>query len=46
VIHDACATRDQQFNGRTIKAADVHGAAMSTLAFAYAEVLALDDWKP
>ncbi len=45
VIHDACATRDQEFNGRTIKAADVHGAAMSTLAFAYAQVLPLKDWR-
>jgi nicotinamidase-related amidase len=46
VIHDACATCDQQWGGRTIKAEDVHGAAMSALAFAYAKVLALKDWKP
>jgi nicotinamidase-related amidase len=45
VIHDACATRDQEFNGRKIKAEDVHGAAMSALAFAYAQVLPLKDWK-
>lgn len=46
VIHDACATRDQEFNGHKIKAEDVHGAAMSTLAFAYAKVLPLNDWRP
>lgn len=45
VIHDACATREQQFNGRRVSAEDVHAAAMSTLAFAYAEVLSLDEWK-
>lgn len=46
VIHDACATRDQTFNGRTIKAEDVHGAAMSALGFAYAQVLPLAEWRP
>jgi nicotinamidase-related amidase len=45
VIHDACATREQEFNGRKISAEDVHGAAMSTLGFAYADVLALKDWR-
>ena len=46
VIHDACATREQEWAGRTISAADVHGAAMSSLAFAYAKVLPLKEWKP
>lgn len=45
VIHDACATRDQEFAGQTIPAADVHGTAMSTLGFAYANVVSLDEWK-
>jgi nicotinamidase-related amidase len=45
VIHDACATRDQQFGERLIRAADVHGTAMATLGFAFAEVLAFDDWR-
>lgn len=45
VIHDACATRDQTFGGRTIAAADVHGTAMAALGFAYAEVLSLADWR-
>lgn len=45
VIHDACATRDQQFGERLIRAADVHGTAMATLGFAFAEVLAFDEWR-
>jgi nicotinamidase-related amidase len=45
VIHDACATREQEFNGRKISAEDVHGAAMSTLGFAYANVVSLKDWR-
>lgn len=45
VIHDACATREQQFGSRTISAEDVHGAAMSTLGFAYAEIVSLKDWQ-
>lgn len=44
VIHDACATRDQEFNGRLVAAADVHAASMAALGFAYAKVLALKDW--
>jgi nicotinamidase-related amidase len=46
VIHDACATRDQEFAGRVVPAADVHAASMSALGFAYAEVVALKDFKP
>lgn len=45
VIHDACATRDQEFNGRRVVAADVHAASMATLGFAYAKVLSVNDWK-
>lgn len=45
VVHDACATCDQTFGGRTIPAADVHGTAMAALGFAYAEVLPLADWR-
>lgn len=45
VIHDACATRDQQFGERLIRAADVHGTAMATLGFAFAEVLSFDEWR-
>ncbi len=45
VVHDACATCDQTFSGHKITAADVHGTAMAALAFAYAEVLSLADWR-
>lgn len=45
VVHDACATRDQEFNGQVISAVDVHNTAMSALGFAYAEVLSLDQWR-
>lgn len=45
VVHDACATRDQVFNGQVVSAADVHNTAMSALSFAYAEVLSLDEWR-
>ena len=44
VIHDACATRDQEFNGRRVAAADVHAASMAALGFGYAKVLALKEW--
>lgn len=44
VVHDACATRDLEFGGRTVPAADVHAAMMSGLAFGYADVVAADDW--
>lgn len=42
VIHDACATRDLEFNGTTVPAAQVHAAFMSALGFAYAEVISTD----
>lgn len=38
VAHDACATRDVEFNGQTVAATDVHAAYMSALGFAYAKV--------
>ena len=43
VVHDACATRDLEFDGRTVPAADVHAAFMSALAFGYARVAATDE---
>ncbi|GGF30292.1 isochorismatase [Aliidongia dinghuensis] len=36
VIHDACATRDLEFDGVKVPAAQVHAAFMAALAFAYA----------
>ncbi|WAJ36381.1 cysteine hydrolase family protein [Pseudomonas sp. GOM7] len=44
VIHDACATHDQAFEGSTIPAAQVHAANMAALAFAYATVLATEQY--
>lgn len=38
VAHDACATLDQEFNGTTVPAKDVHAAFMAALGFAYANV--------
>ena len=39
VVSDACATRDLQFEGRTVPAADVHAAFMAALAVPYATVV-------
>jgi len=39
VIHDACATRDLEFNGLVVPAAQVHAAFMAALGFAYANVV-------
>ena len=44
VIHDACATRDLAFAGRTIPAAQVHGAFMAALGMGYARVVSLEDF--
>ena len=44
VIHDACATRNVEFEGRVISAHEVHGSFMAALGMAYAEVFSLDDF--
>jgi len=44
VIHDACASRDLEFNGLTVPAAQVHAAFMSALGFAYANVVSTDEF--
>ncbi|QQZ41508.1 cysteine hydrolase [Pseudomonas sp. SK3(2021)] len=44
VIHDACATRDLEFNGVVVPAAQVHAAFMSALGFAYASVVSTDEF--
>ena len=44
VVEDACATRDLEFGGRTLPAADVHAAFMAALRVPYASVLRADDW--
>src|SRR5690606_37191906 len=44
VIYDACATRDQEFQGAAIPAAQVHAAFMSALNFAYARLLSTEEY--
>lgn len=44
VIHDACATRNVQFEGKTISAQDVHSSFMAALRMAYADILSLDEF--
>ncbi|MEN5315191.1 cysteine hydrolase family protein [Pseudomonas koreensis] len=44
VIHDACASRDLEFNGLTVPAVQVHAAFMSALGFAYASVVSTDEF--
>lgn len=36
VVHDACATRDQECEGAVVPAAQVHAAFMAALKFGYA----------
>jgi nicotinamidase-related amidase len=43
VVHDACATLDLEFGGRTIPAASVHGAFIAALGDGYAAVTSSDD---
>jgi nicotinamidase-related amidase len=38
VIGDACASRDLEIDGKTVKAEDVHNAFLSALTFFYARV--------
>jgi nicotinamidase-related amidase len=45
VIHDACATRDLEFEGHEIAAAQVHASHMAALGSAYAMVLTLEAYK-
>nr|AYM52577.1 isochorismatase hydrolase [Aetherobacter rufus] len=44
VIHDACATRDLEFNGVRVPAAQVHAAFMGALGFGYATVRSTSDY--
>ena len=38
LINDACATKDLEFKGKTIKAKDVHNAFMASLDSTFCEV--------
>lgn len=44
VVHDACATRDQEFGGTVVSAADVHAAFMAALGFGYAKVISTTEY--
>lgn len=43
VVHDACATRDLEFEGVTVPAAQVHAALMAALGFAVGQVISTSD---
>jgi nicotinamidase-related amidase len=44
VVHDACATRDQEFEGVVVPAAQVHAAFMAALGFGYAKVVSAEEY--
>jgi nicotinamidase-related amidase len=44
VVHDACATRDQEFEGVVVPAAQVHAAFMAALKFGYATSVSAEDY--
>jgi nicotinamidase-related amidase len=44
VVHDACATRDQEFEGVVVSAAQVHAAFMAALKFAYAAAVSTEEY--
>ena len=44
VVHDACATRHLEFEGKAIAAKEVHGSFMAALGMAYAKVLGFEDF--
>lgn len=44
VVHDACATRDLEFLGQVVPAAQVHAALMAALAFGYAKVVSANEY--
>jgi nicotinamidase-related amidase len=44
VVHDACASRDLEFNGVKVPAAHAHAAFMAALGFAYARMLSTNEY--
>jgi len=44
VVGDACATRDLEFGGTRITAADVHASTLATLARTYADVVTTEEF--
>jgi nicotinamidase-related amidase len=43
VVHDACATGDLQFDGRSVPAPEVHAAFLAALGDGYATVVSSDE---
>jgi len=44
VVHDACATRDQEFEGIVVPAAQVQAAFMAALRFGYATSVSTEEY--
>jgi len=44
VIGDACASRDLEINGKTVKADDVHHAFLAALEFFYADIKSTEEF--
>jgi nicotinamidase-related amidase len=44
VVHDACATQDLTFQGKTVSAREVHWAFLSALGAVYARVISARDF--
>ena len=44
VVHDACATRDQEFEGTVVPAGQVHAAFMAALKFGYAKTVSAEEY--
>jgi len=44
LIHDACASRDQEFDGLVVPAKYVHAGFMAALGFGYADVISTDKY--
>ncbi|CAF4769635.1 unnamed protein product, partial [Rotaria sp. Silwood2] len=42
VIHDACASRELEFNGIRVPAEHVHAAFMAAIGFAYAKTISTE----
>lgn len=45
IVHDACATKDLEFEGEKISAKKVHGSFMAALGAAYADVMSLREFQ-
>ncbi|MEX1311483.1 MAG: cysteine hydrolase family protein [Candidatus Sulfomarinibacteraceae bacterium] len=44
VVHDACATRDLEFDGTTVPASQVHAGALAAMSGSYAEGVSADEF--